>query len=243
MNDHCLRPLLSAFLALVLTATLGAVRAEHARGAPADAEQDNWRTYGHDLTNQRYSRLADIDTANVAQLAPAWIFQTGVLGTFPTNPLVVDGVMYLTTPFNHVIALDAATGALKWRYTHKPATDKLCCGSHNRGVAWDHGRLFMVTADARLLALDASSGNILWDIPVVDPMTGDAADLAAIERYDDAHRPAFDRATRFAGNMAPVVHDGKVFVGVSGTGYSAVLADAEQKSASVLGRPGVRLQH
>ncbi|MBL6750513.1 MAG: PQQ-binding-like beta-propeller repeat protein [Nevskia sp.] len=225
---------------LALLAAAAPARPDDSRVAHAERDQDNWLTYGHGFANQRYSELRQIDTSNVAHLAPAWIFQTGVVGTFPTNPLVVDGVMYLTTPFNHVIALDAATGALKWRYTHKLGTDKLCCGSHNRGLAWSDGRLFMITADARLLALDAASGKVLWDIPVADPTTGDPADLAAIGQYDPAHHEAFDRATRFAGNMAPLVYDGMVFVGVSGTGYSAVLGDAEKSGASELGKPGVR---
>lgn len=201
---------------------------------------DDWPSYGRDHSNQRYSELAQVDATNVAGLAPAWIFQTGVIGTFPTNPLVVDGTMYITTPMNQVIALDAATGQQRWRYVHKMTTAQLCCGTHNRGVAFDHGRLFMITADARLVALDASTGKPAWDVPVVDPMSGDPKDLDPLRHYDPAHHEAFDRATRFAGNMAPVVHDGKVFVGVSGTGYSAILADAEQNSASVLGRPGVR---
>ena len=214
--------------------------ADDVRLLAAHRDHDNWLTYGHGYANQRYSALDDINKANIKNLAPAWIFQTGIVGTFPTNPLVVDGVMYLTTPFNHVIALDAGTGALLWRYAHKLVEEKLCCGSHSRGLAWAEGRLFMITADARLIALEASTGRVVWDIPVVDPMTGDPADLAALEHFDPKHREAFDRATRFAGNMAPVVHDGKVFIGVSGTGYSAVLADAEQESASVLGKAGVR---
>ena len=231
--------LIAAFLVLASSAPPGLADAAQQKN-PAQREQDNWSTYGHDFNNQRYSELSAINTGNVAKLAPAWILQTGILGTFPTNPLVVDGVMYLTTPFNHVMALDAASGAVKWRYTHQAQTEKLCCGSHNRGLAWGNGRLFMITADARLIALDASNGKLVWDIPVVDPMSGDPADLAAITHYDPADHAAFDRATRFAGNMAPVVYEGRVFVGVSGTGYSAVLADAEHNSASVLGKAGVR---
>ena len=225
---------------LMLAITASPLLADQARHNHADRDQDNWLTYGHGFGNQRYSELQQINTSNVAKLAPAWIMQTGILGTFPTNPLVVDGVMYVTTPFNHVIALDAATGAEKWRYTHQPSTDKLCCGSHNRGLAWGDGRLFMITADARLIALDAGNGKLVWDIPVVDPTSGNPDDLAAITHYDPQHHQAFARATRFAGNMAPLVYDGKVFVGVSGTGYSAVLSDAEKNSASTLGRPGVR---
>ena len=174
------------------------------------------------------------------RLRPRPAYSSPTPRTLPTPPLVVDGVMYLTPPFHHVVAVDAASGAELWRYTHKSVTDKLCCGSHNRGLAWGDGRLFMITADARLIALDAKDGKVIWDIPVVDPMSGDPADLAAISHYDPKHHEAFDRATRFAGNMAPLVHDGKVFVGVSGTGYSAVLSEAEKNSASTLGRPGVR---
>lgn len=214
--------------------------ADDARLAAAASNDDDWLTYGHGWANQRYSALDEIDTGNVDRLAPRWIFQTGILGTFPANPLIVDGVMYLSTPFNHVVALDAATGALRWRYAHQLSTDALCCGSHNRGLAWGYGRLYMITADARFIALEAATGALVWDIPMVDPMSGDAADLDAIRHYDPAAPERFAALTRFAGNMAPVVHDGKVFVGVSGTGYSAVLEDAENASATVLGRPGVR---
>lgn len=214
--------------------------ADDARLRDAHRDADNWLTYGHGYANQRWSELAQIDTGNVAGLVPRWIFQTGVLGTFASNPLAVDGVLYLTTPLNHVIALDAASGALRWRYTHVMSEQELCCGTHNRGLAWGYGRLYMITADGRFLALEAATGQIVWDIPVVDPMTGDPADLAAIERYDPAHPEVFAQHPRFAGNMAPVVHDGKVFIGVSGTGYTARLGDAEDASTSVLGRPGVR---
>ncbi|MCB1746809.1 MAG: PQQ-binding-like beta-propeller repeat protein [Gammaproteobacteria bacterium] len=228
------------FAAAALLLTAFAAGADDARLAGAGGDADDWLTYGHGWANQRYSALDAVTRDNVARLRPAWIYQTGKLGTFPANPLVVDGVMYLTTPGNDVVALDAASGAERWRYRHRLATDQLCCGRHNRGLAWGYGRLYMVTADARFVALDATDGTPVWDIPMVDPQSGDPADLEAIRTYDPQHPGAFERYTRFAGNMAPVVHDGRVFVGVSGTGYSAVLGDAESQSASVLGRPGVR---
>ncbi len=221
-------------------ATGSTVHADDARLRGAQDDHDNWLTYGHGYANQRYSALAQITRENVSRLRPAWIAQTGIVGTFPTNPLVVDGVMYLTTPYNHVLALDAASGALRWRYDHQPSEDKLCCGAHNRGLAWGHGRLYMVTADARFIALEAASGALVWDIPMVDPASGDDAALDAIRTYNADTAADFAAYTRFAGNMAPVVFAGKVFIGVSGTGYSAVLGDAESDSASVLGRPGVR---
>lgn len=207
-----------------------------------DFDHTDWVTYGQGHANQRYSRLDQITKQNVSTLRPAWIFQTGVLGTFPVNPLVVDGVMYISTPLNHVFAVNALTGEEIWRYTHEISQDKLCCGSHNRGVAWGYGRLFMITADARFVALDGSSGALIWDIPMVDPMTGDIHDLEAIKSYTKDTKKNFDGMTKFAGNMAPIVYDGKVFVGVSGTGYSANLASAEdtKESLELLGKPGVR---
>ena len=202
----------------------------------------NWLSYGQGYSNQRYSNLNQVTQSNVEKLTPAWIYQTGILGTFPTNPLVVDGTMFITTPFNHVVALNAVTGEEIWRYKHKQSQASLCCGSHNRGVAWGYGQVFMITADARVIALNASTGAITWDIPMVDPMSGKQADLGGIRQYNDETKPSFDSMTRFAGNMAPIVYDGKVFVGVSGTGYSANLEEAESGEEAIksLGRPGVR---
>lgn len=223
-----------------------AAAVEETRLLAAHEDAANWLTYGHGYANQRYSGLDQIRVDNVGRLVPKWIYQTGVLGTFPTSPIVADGVMYLSTPYNHVVALDAATGRQRWRYTHSMAVDTLCCGSHNRGVALGYGRLYMITADARLLALDAADGTVVWDLPVVDPMSGAPADvspligLTAEAASSPERRAELDALTRFAGNMTPVVYDGKVFVGVSGTGYSGVLSEAEAADASVLGRRGPR---
>ena len=233
-------------VAVVCLGSTAARAVEETRLLQAHTDHDNWLTYGHGYANQRYSGLEQITTDNVQRLVPKWIYQTGVLGTFPTNPIVADGVMYLTTPYNHVVALDAATGAERWRYTHEMSVDTLCCGTHNRGVAIGYGRLYMVTADARLMALDADTGAVAWDMPVVDPATGNPADLTPLKELKtiDASSPGnaaeLKALTRFAGNMAPAVYDGKVFVGVSGTGYSGVLSEAEADDPSVLGRPGPR---
>ena len=238
---------IAVFVSVVVCLGSTATRAvEETRLLQAHTDHDNWLTYGHGYANQRYSGLEQITTDNVQRLVPKWIYQTGVLGTFPTNPIVADGVMYLTTPYNHVVALDAATGAERWRYTHEMSVDTLCCGTHNRGVAIGYGRLYMVTADARLMALDADTGAVAWDMPVVDPATGNPADLTPLKelKTTDASSPGnaaeLKALTRFAGNMAPAVYDGKVFVGVSGTGYSGVLSEAEADDPSVLGRPGPR---
>ena len=231
--------LMAAIAALYLCSGMAAA-VDDERLSAAQDDHDNWLTYGHGYANQRYSGLDRIDVDNVHRLVPKWIYQTGVLGTFPTSPIVADGVMYLSTPYNHVVALDASTGKLKWRYTHVMTTDTLCCGSHNRGVAIGYSRVFMITADARLVALDASNGRVAWDIPVVDPATGNRADLESIRDPADVTPAALAKLTRFAGNMAPVVYDGKVFVGVSGAGYTAILDESETDIAGALGRPGVR---
>jgi alcohol dehydrogenase (cytochrome c) len=136
----------------------------------------NWAIYGHDYTNQRYSPLAQITTANVGSLKMAWMFQTGIsrLGSFETSPTVVDGVMYVTTPYNTAMAVDARTGQQIWRYEHKPSITApiYCCGPNNRGVAISGNSVFMGTLDARLVALDSKTGAVKWDVEVADPEAG-----------------------------------------------------------------------
>src|SRR5256886_10390416 len=86
--------------------------------APADAK--NWLLYGKDYSNTRYTTSKKVNAQNVGTLVPRWVYQTGgPIGSFETTPLVVDGVMYLTTPFNHAMALDARTGKPLWRYEHR----------------------------------------------------------------------------------------------------------------------------
>ena len=131
-----------------------------------------WPSYGRDYTNQRYSALAQIDTTNVARLALAWDFHNGIVSGYETSPIVVGRTMYISTPRNHVVALDAVTGAKKWEYVHQYSTTIDCCGPINRGVAVYGGRVFMGTVDARLVALDAATGQKLWDVKVADNELG-----------------------------------------------------------------------
>ncbi|CAN5882328.1 methanol/ethanol family PQQ-dependent dehydrogenase [soil metagenome] len=138
----------------------------------AMADGASWPSYGRDYTNQRYSSLAQVDTTNVSRLALAWDFRNGIVSGYETSPIVVDGTMFISTPRNHVVALDAATGAKKWEYAHQYATTIDCCGPINRGVAVYGGRVFMGTVDARLVALDAATGRKLWDVKVGDNELG-----------------------------------------------------------------------
>ncbi len=113
-----------------------------------------------------------------------------------TSPIVVNGIMYVTTSFNHVYALDARTGTQIWHFKHKmgPITT-YCCGPNNRGVAVLGDRLFMGTLDAKLLALDAKTGKLLWETQIADPELG------------------------YSETMAPSVVDGMVLIGTNGGEY------------------------
>jgi PQQ-dependent dehydrogenase (methanol/ethanol family) len=164
---------------------------------PARA-QGNWSTYGGTDWNQRWSTLARITTANVSRLVPRMIFQTGTskLGSLETTPIVVDGRMYVTTPYSEaVIAYDLRTKKELWRQEPKIGTTIACCGPVNRGVAIGGGNVFVGTLDARLLAFDAATGKPQWDVEVADPAYG------------------------YSITMAPLIVGDNVIVGVSGGEY------------------------
>ena len=101
-----------------------------------------------------------INTSNVGKLHPAWIFQTEVKESLETTPIVVNGVMYVTTSFDHVYAINAKTGEEYWHYKHAmgPITT-YCCGPNNRGVAVYDDKVYLATLDAKLVALDAKTGS------------------------------------------------------------------------------------
>ncbi|HSY80598.1 MAG TPA: PQQ-binding-like beta-propeller repeat protein, partial [Gemmatimonadaceae bacterium] len=126
----------------------------------ARTDGKNWLMVGRDYTNQRWSPLTQITTENVHNLRVSWMYQTGIgrLGSFETSPVVVDGVMYVTTPYSTAMAVDARTGKEIWRYEPKLATTIFCCGPNNRGVAVSGQTVYFGTLDARLIALDAQTG-------------------------------------------------------------------------------------
>ena len=163
--------------------------------AAAMGDASNWPSYGRDYTNQRFSPLAEITAANVKGLSLAWHYKTGVPKEFETSPVVVGGTMYLTTALNHVIALDAATGAKKWEWVAQLGTTIFCCGPVNRGVAVYGGRVYVGTLDARLFALDAATGREVWQVQVADNTAAHSI------------------------TMAPLAVDGKIITGISGAEY------------------------
>ncbi len=163
-------------------------------GAASDPK--NWIHANGSYTQTRYYPGTQINAGNVGKMKPAFVFQTAVLESMETAPIVVNGVMFLTTSFNHVYAIDAVTGEEFWHYKHKmgPITT-FCCGPNNRGVAIEGDRLFMGTLDAKLVALDAKTGKVLWEQQIADPEKG------------------------YSETMAPAVVDGKVLIGTNGGEY------------------------
>lgn len=184
-----------------------------------NAEYREWPSFGRDYANQRHSPLKQIDRANVAKLDLAWKVKTGVSASFQSTPIVVGGVMYVSLPYNHVLALDARTGKQLWRYEHQRRQDwKMCCGPANRGVAVGYGKVFMGTVDARLIALDAKTGKLEWDIDAVEA-------AVATEGQESLSNADPNRIAKTTGGtgigiaMAPVIYQGKVIVGITGVGY------------------------
>ena len=135
----------------------------------AAAEPHNWLTYSGTYSSERHSALSEITPENVADLEMKWVFQSGTTQPFEVSPLVVDGVMYLTTPPNDVVALDARTGRVFWVYEHVPSQAR---GFANRGLGIHGDTLLMGTLDAMIVAIDARSGGPLWKTQVADPALG-----------------------------------------------------------------------
>lgn len=179
----------------------------------------DWPLHGLDYGASRFSAQTQITRENVGALQLAWKLNTGMKGSFQTAPIVVAGRMYISTPYNDVLALDAATGEQLWRYRHRLRTEEFCCGPANRGVGVADGRVYMATIDNRLVALDARTGETAWDIEITnaDPGVREAvAPILGEAVFKDAEVTG---GTGYSANMAPQIFDGKVFVGITGTGY------------------------
>jgi alcohol dehydrogenase (cytochrome c) len=193
----------AAKVALILMAlVLGATRASVAQDVPyqrilrSDREPQNWLTYGGNYQSQRFSRLKQINTKNVAQLKVAWIYQPSrAVTNVETSPIVVDGIMYVTEPPSTVTAIDARTGLRLWTWSPKMPGHLVLIGlyGNSRGVAILDKTVYVGTADAHLVALDAKTGAVKWDVHVAD--------------------------NRFGYSMSgpPLAIDGKVIVGTGGS--------------------------
>jgi alcohol dehydrogenase (cytochrome c) len=159
-------------------------------------DPSSWLMYGGNYESWRFSPLTDINRQNVKKLRVAWMFQTGIPGQFETSPIIADGILYLTTSYNHVFALDAVTGEPLWKYDHPLPDDlRVCCGPTNRGVAIADDKVFMATLDARVVALDRRTGKVVWNVEM--------------DKYADG----------FSSTVAPLVVKDNVIVGMAGGEY------------------------
>lgn len=170
------RGLILALIAVLPIATL-AQQPEAARAATGVTADDllarpvgaNWTSYNGDYTGQRYSSLREISATNVAQLQAAWVFHPGNSQRLEVTPVVIHGVMYVTSA-NDVFALDARTGRALWHYQRPISSGLLddAAAHKNRGVAVWQNSVYVETDDAHLLRLDARSGNLTWDVEYAD---------------------------------------------------------------------------
>ncbi len=164
----------------------------------ASAEPQNWLTHGGTYLEQRFSPLTQVNDGNVGKLQLAWYYDLDTNRGQEATPLVVDGVMYTTSAWSKVFALDAATGKLLWSYDPKVPGQRgfsACCDVVNRGVAVYDGKVYFGTLDGRLIALNAKTGKPVWSVVTVD------------------------QSQPYTITGAPRVAKGKVFIGNGGAEY------------------------
>jgi alcohol dehydrogenase (cytochrome c)/quinohemoprotein ethanol dehydrogenase len=176
----------------------GPARVDGERITNADSEPDNWLTHGRTYHEQRFSPLTQINDTNAQQLGLAWYFDLDTRRGQEATPIVVDGVMYVSTAWSKVKALDAKTGSLVWEYDPRVPGEhavKACCDVVNRGVAVWNGKVYVGTIDGRLIAIDARSGQPIWDVQTTD------------------------RSKPYSITGAPRIAKGKVFIGNGGAEF------------------------
>jgi quinohemoprotein ethanol dehydrogenase len=203
--------LLASAAALCLVAALGgcqpaggggpaAVDAARLTAADQDPTKDpgNWMSHGRTYSEERFSPLDKVDASNVKNLGLAWNFELSTNRGVETTPIVVDGVMYVTSSWSLVYALNAKTGELLWKYDPKVPREvghSACCDVVNRGVAVWKGKVYVGTLDGRLVALDAKTGQPVWSVVTID------------------------QSKPYTITMAPRVIKDKVIIGNSGSEY------------------------
>jgi PQQ-dependent dehydrogenase (methanol/ethanol family) len=157
---------------------------------------NDWLLHGRTWDNQRYSPLDQITADNVKSLTLVGMLQTGMTASFETTPIVVNGVMYATTPVVNgqmkIMAFNAATGSRYWESTYNLGTFRICCGPVNRGPVVAYGNVYVLTLDDHLVALDARSGALRWQVQVANPNSG------------------------YSETMTPQIYNGMLIVGSAG---------------------------
>jgi PQQ-dependent dehydrogenase (methanol/ethanol family) len=164
----------------------------------ADSEPGNWLSYGRTYSEQRFSPLTKVDTKSVGKLGLAWAYETREGRGAEATPIVVDGVMYVSSAWSTVYALDAKTGKELWVFDPKvdrSAGGWACCDVVNRGVAVWKGRVYVGTTDGRLIAINAKDGTKVWDVAT------------------------YDHNTQYTITGAPRVAKGLVFIGNGGAEF------------------------
>jgi alcohol dehydrogenase (cytochrome c) len=144
-------------------------------------EPQNWMTYSGDYSGKRFSGLNQINKTNAHTMVAKWVYQTGATGKLETSPLAVDGILYATAQDDRAFALDARTGRPIWMYQRQVPSDiRPCCGHVNRGLAILGDKVFLGTLDAHVIALDAKTGNVIWDATAADYRTGHSFTVASL---------------------------------------------------------------
>ena len=196
------------------------------------AEPGSWLAHGRTRDEQRFSPLTEINRDTVDQLGLAWSIDLGTKRALESTPIVVDGVMYFTSTWSRVYAVDAADGDVLWRYDPEVPgawARRLCCDVVNRGVAVYEGKVYVGTLDGRLIALDAETGEPVWEVDTL-----------------------IDRGKFYSITGAPRVAKGKVFIGNGGaefgvrgyvTAYDADSGDQIWRFFTVPGNPEDPFEH
>ena len=198
----------------------------------ANAYQGDWLTYGKNYGENRHSELNLINKENVEKLELAWSLNLNTKRGIESTPLVVNGIMYLTGPWSLVYSVDAKSGELLWTYDPKvPKShgEKACCDVVNRGLAMYKGKLYLGALDGRLIALNASNGEVIWENNTLVGLEGS-----------------------YTITGAPRVFDGKVFIGNGGaeygvrgffSAYNAETGELDWRFYTVPGNPENGFEH
>jgi alcohol dehydrogenase (cytochrome c) len=155
-------------------------------------EPENWLMTKGNYQGWSYSPLDQITAENVADLQPVWVYSTGVDSGHEAPPIVNDGVMFISLPYNKLMAFDAATGKQLWEYQRELPEDFSALHNTNRGIALHGDHVFLASLDCYLIALDAKTGEVVWEKQIEDYHTG------------------------YYMTLAPLIADGNVMIGVSG---------------------------
>jgi alcohol dehydrogenase (cytochrome c) len=177
--------------------------------AMAWGQGGDWLHFQGNLQGHRYSPLKQINKTNVSRLKPMWAFQLDKTDKFEASPIAQNGVLFVSEPPSDVTAVESRSGKVLWRYKRVlPDNVPYCCGRVNRGVAVSGDLVFIGTLDAHLVALDASTGNVVWDVAVADYKKG------------------------YSSTAAPMIVKDKVIVGSAGGefGVRGYLAAYEAKT-------------